>query len=161
MIRLIPLLLIALAAYLLIRRPRGREELRAWLVPIAVVLLSLLYIRSPIDLIPDSIGPIGLIDDLLAVIGALWWARQLRQQARTTSARPPGSTSDAASEGWDPYAVLGIPRGSSREQITRAYRERMKQYHPDRVDDLGDELKSVAHEKTLEIQRAYRELTAG
>jgi uncharacterized membrane protein YkvA (DUF1232 family) len=159
MIRLIPLLLAVLAVYLLIRRPRGREELRAWLVPIAVVLLSLLYVRSPIDLIPDSVGPIGLLDDLLAVIAAFWWARQLRERARTTSARPPRSTSDIPPRDWDPYAVLGIPRGSSREEITRAYRERLKQYHPDRVDDLGEELKSVAHEKTLEIQRAYRELT--
>jgi DnaJ-domain-containing protein 1 len=34
----------------------------------------------------------------------------------------------------------------------------MKRYHPDRVDDLGEELQRVAHEKTLAIQRAYEEL---
>lgn len=159
MIRLVPLLLIALAVYLLARGRRGREELRAWVVPIAVVLLSLLYVRSPVDLIPDTIGPIGLLDDLLAVIAAFWWARDFRMRMRTASGPRPERPSAAPPKSWDPYAVLGIPRDSSRAEITRAYRERMKQYHPDRVDDLGEELKSVAHEKTLEIQRAYRELT--
>ena len=161
MFRLILLLVIGLAVYLLTRGRRGREQLVAWLVPIAVVLLALLYARSPIDIVPDTIGPVGFLDDLLVLIGAVWWARQFRQRGRTTFEPRAESARDAGAENWDPYAVLGVPRGSSREQTTRAYRERMKQYHPDRVDDLGDELKKVAHEKTLEIQRAYRELTAG
>ena len=60
---------------------------------------------------------------------------------------------------WDPYAVLGIARGASHDQIVRAYRERLKLYHPDRVADLGPELQQVAHQKTVELQRAYAELT--
>ncbi len=34
----------------------------------------------------------------------------------------------------------------------------MKKYHPDRVADLGEELRKVAHEKSVEIQRAYEAL---
>jgi preprotein translocase subunit Sec63 len=60
---------------------------------------------------------------------------------------------------WDPYAVLGIARGASRDQIIRAYREQLKLYHPDRVADLGPELQQVAHQKTVELQRAYAELS--
>jgi preprotein translocase subunit Sec63 len=60
---------------------------------------------------------------------------------------------------WDPYAVLGITRGASHDQIVRAYREQLKLYHPDRVADLGPELQQVAHQKTVELQRAYAELT--
>ena len=41
----------------------------------------------------------------------------------------------------------------------RAYREQLKLYHPDRVADLGPELQQVAHQKTVELQRAYAELT--
>ena len=52
-----------------------------------------------------------------------------------------------------------VRRGATRDEITRAYREQMKRYHPDRVGGLGDELQQVAHRKTLEIQRAYSELT--
>jgi preprotein translocase subunit Sec63 len=60
---------------------------------------------------------------------------------------------------WDPYAVLGIASGASHDQIVRAYREQLKLYHPDRVADLGPELQQVAHQKTVELQRAYTELT--
>jgi preprotein translocase subunit Sec63 len=35
---------------------------------------------------------------------------------------------------------------------------RMKEYHPDKVAHLGDELQVLAHEKSQEIQRAYRQL---
>jgi DnaJ-domain-containing protein 1 len=54
----------------------------------------------------------------------------------------------------DPHAVLGVPPGASGEQIAEAYRERMKEYHPDRVASLGPELRELAHRKTVEIQRA-------
>lgn len=60
---------------------------------------------------------------------------------------------------WDPWAVLGVAREASRDEITRAYREQVKRYHPDRVADLGPELQQVAHRKTVELQRAYAELT--
>jgi preprotein translocase subunit Sec63 len=60
---------------------------------------------------------------------------------------------------WDPYAVLGVARDASRDEIAHAYREQLKRYHPDRVADLGPELQQVAHRKTVELQRAYAELT--
>lgn len=31
----------------------------------------------------------------------------------------------------DPYAVLGIPRGASAQQVQRSYRQLAKRYHPD------------------------------
>jgi curved DNA-binding protein CbpA len=34
----------------------------------------------------------------------------------------------------------------------------MKQYHPDRVATLGEELRKVAHDKSVEIQQAYDRL---
>jgi DnaJ-domain-containing protein 1 len=60
---------------------------------------------------------------------------------------------------WDPHAILGVPRGASPDAVTQAYRERLKEYHPDRVASLGAELQDLAHKKTLDIQRAYAELT--
>jgi DnaJ-domain-containing protein 1 len=59
----------------------------------------------------------------------------------------------------DAYAVLGVARGATAAEISQAYREQMKRYHPDRVADLGEDLQRLAHEKTLAIQRAYDELT--
>jgi preprotein translocase subunit Sec63 len=74
---------------------------------------------------------------------------------------PPRVSARPSPETWDPWAVLGVPRGASREEITRAHREQMKRYHPDRVADLGPELRALAHEKTLALQRAYDELMRG
>jgi curved DNA-binding protein len=32
---------------------------------------------------------------------------------------------------FDPYAVLGVPAGASREELARAHRRLAKRYHPD------------------------------
>ena len=90
---------------------------------------------------------------LLAVVWLVWRAlRQLPAGGR----RPPDRLVQA---GWDPYDVLGVPRGASREAITRSYHAQLKRYHPDRVADLGEELRELAHRKTIELRRAYDELT--
>lgn len=40
----------------------------------------------------------------------------------------------------DPYAVLGVERGASQQQVARAYRRLAKRYHPDvRRDDQSTE----------------------
>jgi len=77
---------------------------------------------------------------------------------RTLLAPAPPRPAAEPSGLWDPHAVLGVARGASREEIARAYREQLKRYHPDRVADLGPELQRLAHQKTVDIQRAYAEL---
>jgi uncharacterized membrane protein YkvA (DUF1232 family) len=126
-----------------------------WLRIVAVGLGVWLYIRSPIDLIPDRLGPIGLLDDFVVLLVFLRWARNQLQQSTPRPYRDHGHGPDAE---WNPYDVLGIKRGAAPDEITHAYREQMKRYHPDRVADLGEELQQLAHRKTVEIQRAYEEL---
>jgi DnaJ like chaperone protein len=60
---------------------------------------------------------------------------------------------------WDPWRVLGVERGATREEIARAYRAQLKLYHPDRVAELGEELQALAHRKALDLRRAYEELS--
>ena len=127
-----------------------------WLRVVAAGLFVWLYIRSPIDLIPDRLGPIGLLDDLIVLLVFLGWAR--RQLSGVPPQRPSADPGSAEPNGWNPYHVLGIERGASAEEITHAYREQMKRYHPDRVADLGEELQQLAHRKAVEIQRAYEEI---
>src|SRR5436190_20812671 len=52
----------------------------------------------------------------------------------------------------DYYAVLGVPRGASQEEITRAFRKLARQYHPD-VDKSASAL-----QKFKEINEAHEVL---
>ena len=96
-----------------------------------------------------------MIRALLFLILAILVARVVR----TLLAPPDPAAGRAAPPRWDPWLVLGVARGASRDEIARAYREQLKRYHPDRVADLGPELQEVAHRKTVELQRAYAELS--
>ena len=56
----------------------------------------------------------------------------------------------------DPYEVLGVPRGASDEEVTKAYRKLAKQYHPDL--NPGD---TEAARKMSEVNEAYDRIKKG
>jgi len=126
----------------------------SWGVVLAAIVAVLVYLRSPIDLVPDRLGAIGLLDDLLVLALMIAWLRARPRRPATTGT----ATRETPSEPSDPWTVLGVGRGASPEEITRAYRDQIKRYHPDRVAGLGQELQEVAHRRTIEIQRAYATL---
>lgn len=138
------------------------KDLKKWLI-----LIAILYLIVPRDLIPDFAGRgIGFIDDL-ALMGLLTYffrnhARQyLAQQGSRFSQqheRSQGPTHDSSAAASDPHAVLGIVSGASQKEIRAAYRARMREYHPDKVEHLGEDLQKLAHRKSLEIQQAYQRL---
>jgi len=158
MIPVLVLIALGAVAYLWLKGSRRQPKvpLKEWLPKLLLPALALLYLVSPIDLIPD-VGPAGLIDDILFFALTLWWVgtRPQSRPAGGTRQRKAAGGQRPQHDAWDPHRVLGVPRGASRPEITRAYREKMKRYHPDRVADLGEDLQRLAHEKTLEIQRAY------
>ncbi|SHH41211.1 J domain-containing protein [Tepidibacter thalassicus] len=53
----------------------------------------------------------------------------------------------------NPYEVLGIRKGASKEEVKRAYKNLAKKYHPDRY--LDNPLSHLAEEKFKEINEAY------
>ncbi|MEG2073916.1 MAG: J domain-containing protein [Angelakisella sp.] len=53
----------------------------------------------------------------------------------------------------DPYKVLGIPSGSTDEQVKDAYRQLARKYHPDNY--VNNPLSDLATEKMKEINEAY------
>lgn len=139
-----------------------------------LVGLCVLYILSPIDLVPDMVPWLGRIDDLGAVVGTYWLLQRLQAVMTAASAsRPRPSSEDSASEStqqqaenpqaaataFDPWAVLHIQSGASQAEIQAAYKTLLKKYHPDRVAHLGEEFQALAHQKLFVIQKAYAMLT--
>lgn len=58
----------------------------------------------------------------------------------------------------DPYKVLGVAPGASREAIKRRYRELVTAYHPDKAANTTPEIRRLAEEKMKEINGAYEKL---
>jgi hypothetical protein len=56
------------------------------------------------------------------------------------------------------HEVLGTDPSSTNEQVRRAYRERIAEYHPDKVASLGVELRTLAEGKSKEINEAYQRI---
>lgn len=56
----------------------------------------------------------------------------------------------------DPYSVLGVPPGASKDEVTKAYRKLAKKYHPDL--NPGDE---QAAKKMAEVNAAYDSIMNG
>ena len=146
---------------------------------IILLVLALIYVLSPYDLLPDMVIGWGWIDDLV-ILGFLWrYLHLLKKRKRFQNYRQSGTNAysdrnykkaDGESNSHsnpntqdstayrNPYDILEIERGSSQEDIKRAYRQLAGKYHPDKVEHLGDEFKVLAEKHFKEIQRAYQEL---
>lgn len=61
-----------------------------------------------------------------------------------------------ASNSRDPYEVLGLPHGASMDEVTKAYRQLAKKYHPDLNPN-----DATAAEKMSEINDAYDRIRRG
>lgn len=53
------------------------------------------------------------------------------------------------------FEVLGLKKDATIDEIKSAYKQKIKDYHPDRVATLGEELRNLAAKKTIEINKAY------
>lgn len=146
---------------------------------ILLIILAVIYILSPIDILPDAFIGWGWLDDLV-ILGFLlryFYNRKKKREAfqnynqngnntDNTGSRTAGHNQsrtytfegNASSGSWDPYRILEIERGASQEKIKQAFRKLAGKYHPDKVEYLGDEFKVLAEKRFKEIQRAYEEL---
>lgn len=56
------------------------------------------------------------------------------------------------------YTILGISQDASNDEIKKAYRKMAVKYHPDKVQDMGEEHQKAAREKFQQIQAAYENI---
>jgi DnaJ like chaperone protein len=63
----------------------------------------------------------------------------------------------------DPYIVLGVPHDASFDAVRAAYRQLMREHHPDMVTTMKSaprEYEPIAHEKAAAITTAYARIRA-
>ena len=86
------------------------------------------------------------------------WMGQRRSQARDAG------NGEAATGPEDPrrewirahcHEILGVSPDAPFETIYSAYRFKVQQYHPERTEGLGPELRSLAARKIEELNAAY------
>ena len=135
-----------------------------WLKRFWPLLLGLIYLVSPIDAIPDALLGLGWADDIVVLLLAYWFIKRFvprgYQQTESHSSSGPRQQQTKPSSEKDPYEVLGVSRGATREEIKSAYRKQAQRYHPDRVSHLGEELQQLAKERFQEVQQAYEILSS-
>jgi hypothetical protein len=63
-------------------------------------------------------------------------------------------------DGFDPYAILGLPLGAPFENVRAAYLAKAKTYHPDRYAnaELPDEVKRYLEDMARRINAAFSAL---
>ena len=76
---------------------RHRET--PWFVK-AVLILLLGYLASPVDIIPDVIPVLGMLDDLAVATFALWLAYRLTPAHVMKECRAKANKAAAGREGW-------------------------------------------------------------
>ena len=133
---------------------------------------GLAYVASPLDLIP-GLGPIGMLDDIIFIIAMVWfftswlpknshriyWFKPKAQQATGQGRSGPEMGAESAERAeFDPFDTLDLKPGATPDEIKVAYRRMLAKYHPDKVSHLGEEFQKIAHEKALDIQKAYEML---
>jgi hypothetical protein len=148
---------------------------------IFLIIFAVLYLLSPLDIIPDLLLPfVGWIDDGV-VIGVIYYLirygklpnflfkkqglfKQSNNQKTSDftsdqngrQAGGPANEKNRSSKTIQtPYEILGIDSTASKKEIQSAYREAIKKYHPDKLSYLGEEFSILANKKFKEIQNAY------
>lgn len=80
-------------------------------------------------------------------------SKDAARQARDNTDQPEPNKGRAETIKW--FDVLGVTPNASIEEIKTAYHEKVRQYHPDRVADLGEELRRMAEHGMKELNAAY------
>lgn len=82
----------------------------------------------------------------------IWVAGKFIRQAIDRSTAGPSKAQPTK----DPYAILGISPNASEDEVKQAYHKAIGQHHPDKVAQMGEDIRNLADQKTKEILQAYQ-----
>lgn len=85
-------------------------------------------------------------------------SNQSSDKTGTTGQSATGNNSTQTGPLKSPYDILGVDKSAAWSEIQAAYKNKAKQYHPDKLSHLGEEFSTLANKKFLEIQQAYAKL---
>lgn len=144
-------------------RARSWQDLVAVLMPFLGVILTAVLVIAVF-----AAGYIVFLSDMMSSKHGQDEAQERNEQCRDDS---DGPEHDAGSEekhdhrgvnGTLPESqeqraarILGLRGSVTRDNIKKAYRDLVSQYHPDKVSHLGPKLKAVAEKEMKEINEAY------
>jgi DnaJ-domain-containing protein 1 len=80
------------------------------------------------------------------------WTKSDRERVET----PPEPAAEAEGQ-RDWWVVLDVSPHAFDDEIRRSYVAKVKQYHPDRVNDLAPEIVRLAEVRTRELNAAFAE----
>lgn len=112
--------------------------------------------------------------DIVVIVAGLFFGYRLvsnylspntsQDQTRQDANRPRAdSPRQQWEQNWEPVApkgpawfdVLGVSETADLAQIEYAYRVKISQYHPDKVAQMGEDIRQLAETKSKEINAAY------
>lgn len=72
--------------------------------------------------------------------------------------RGAGSASKSNEPDDEAYALLGVEPTASDEDLHAAYRKRISEYHPDKVQNAAKEIRELAEQRARSINQAYESI---
>jgi DnaJ-class molecular chaperone len=95
------------------------------------------------------------LDMVVIAAGLLFGYRLVSNYLSPNVSEAPQAPKPSAPETPAWYEVLGVDENADRTDIERAYRAKISQYHPDKVAQMGEEIRQLAETRCKEINAAY------
>ena len=94
-------------------------------------------------------------------VGRIRQHQRTQARAKARTARGVGFEASGAVSQGEACELLGVRPGCTTAELAAAYRRKISQWHPDKLDSMADELKAFATRRTARINEAYQRIKQG
>lgn len=111
--------------------------------------------------------PAEIVITVVGLVGGYWVVSAFLNPSKPSAQKPQGDAARpepaAAEKPNDPsrvdatnwHQILEVSADADADAIAAAYRRKISQYHPDKVAQMGEEIRAVASAKSQQINTAY------